>query len=307
MQAIQYLTYASLVIAFAAMIAKAMRYFTAPQHFRWELYPVPHEKGRAEYGGSYLEELDWWTKPRHSDKLNELKEMMAEIIFLKGVRHHNKKVWNFSFPFHFGLYMCIGWLMLLLLSAILQFADISVSTNGAVLGSIIYYATIICGYGGLVLAGIGALGLFFWRMSDSNQKAYNAPADFINLILFVIVVGVTLFSQYTLDPGFGYLRGYVHSLISFSPMTSPGTIFTVEIALVSLLIMYIPLTKMSHFVAKYFLYHTVRWNDEPNFRGSDIEKNILALLQHKVGWSAPHIQTGQPWSEVVKEMKNEKE
>jgi nitrate reductase gamma subunit len=307
MHAIQFLTYAGLIIAFAAMLVKAMRYYTAPQHFRWELYPVPHEKGRAEYGGSYLEELDWWSKPRHSDRLNELKEMMAEIILLKGVRRNNKKVWTFSFPFHFGLYLCIGWLMLLLLGAVLQIADIRVTADTSGLGILIHYCTLICGYGGLILAGLGALGLFFWRMTDGNQKAYNAPADFINLVLFVIVVGVTLYSQFTLDPGFIYLRAYTQSLITFDSITFPGTLFTVEVALISLLIMYIPLTKMSHFVAKYFLYHTVRWNDEPNFRGSDIEKNIMALLQQKVGWSAPHIQTGQPWTEVVKEMHDEKE
>jgi len=80
---IQLITYASVLIAIAAMIIKAFRYLKAPMHFRWELYPVPHEKGRAEYGGSFLEELNWWTKPRHSDKLNELKEMMQEVLLLK--------------------------------------------------------------------------------------------------------------------------------------------------------------------------------------------------------------------------------
>ena len=67
MMIIQLVTYVSVVVAIIAMIAKAMRYINAPEHFRWELYPVPHEKGRAEYGGSYLEELDWWPKPRHSE------------------------------------------------------------------------------------------------------------------------------------------------------------------------------------------------------------------------------------------------
>ena len=43
-----------------------------PMHVRWELYPVAHEKGRASYGGSYFEEVDWWTKPREVDKLGEV-------------------------------------------------------------------------------------------------------------------------------------------------------------------------------------------------------------------------------------------
>ena len=47
MPAIQLITYASLVIGIIAMAAKVYRYMTAPEHFRWELYPVPHEIGRA--------------------------------------------------------------------------------------------------------------------------------------------------------------------------------------------------------------------------------------------------------------------
>ena len=34
-----------------------------PTHVRWEIYPVQHETtARAAYGGSYLEELNWWEK-----------------------------------------------------------------------------------------------------------------------------------------------------------------------------------------------------------------------------------------------------
>ncbi len=305
MMVVQYITYASVAIAVIAMIAKALRYLKAPTHFRWELYPVPHERGRAEYGGSYLEELDWWSKPRHSDKIKELKEMMSEIILLKGVHHHNKKVWTFSFPFHFGLYCCIGWLMLLLLGSILELADISVSAQAGALGQIVHYLTLISGYAGLILSGIGAFGLLMWRMTDQNQRAYNTPAEYMNLIFFDILVIVALASHFTLDPSFTALRGYVGSLVTFSAFDLPGTLFTVEIVLVSLMIMYIPLTRMSHFVAKYFLYHAVRWNDEPNFRGSDIEASIMKLLQNKVAWKGPHIQTGQPWSVVVKEAKKD--
>ena len=99
----------------------------------------------------------------------------------------------------------------------------------------------------------------------------------------------------------------MQSLLTLSSPVIPGTIFSAEIIAISLLIMYIPLTRMSHFVAKYFLYHSVRWNDEPNERGSKIEKDILELLKQKVAWQGPHIQTGKPWTDVVKEMSDEQE
>lgn len=300
---IQWVTYVSILIAIVAMIAKALRYMTAPQNFRWELYPVPHERGKAEYGGSYLEELDWWSKPRHSDLFNEVKEMMMEIFLLKGVFHHNKKVWLFSLPFHLGLYICIGWLFLLLLGGIMEAAGSAVVVDAGTFGALVHYLTVISGYVGLILAGYGALGLFFWRALDSNQKAYNSFAEYFNLLFFDVVVVITLAFHFGSDPSFAVLRGYVRSLVTFSPTAIPNVLFTLEIVTMSLLIMYIPLTRMSHFVAKYFLYHAVRWSDTPNERGSKIEKRIMELLQKKVGWSASHIQTGKPWSEVVKEMK----
>jgi nitrate reductase gamma subunit len=300
---IQWVTYVSLLIAIVAMIAKALRYILAPQNFRWELYPVPHEKGKSEYGGSYLEELDWWSKPRHSDLFNEVKEMMMEIFFLKGVFHNNKKVWLFSLPFHLGLYLCIGWLFLLLVGGIIEASGVAVAAGAGTFGALVHYLTVISGYAGLIMAGIGALGLFFWRATDRNQKAYNSFAEYFNLLFFDVVVVVTLVFHFSSDPSFVVLRAYVQSLATFSPAVMPNALFTLEIVLMSLLIMYIPLTRMSHFVAKYFLYHAVRWSDTPNKRGSIIEKRIMELLQKKVTWSASHIQTGQPWSEVVKEMK----
>jgi nitrate reductase gamma subunit len=303
MLAVQLVTYISVVVAVVAMLVKVYRYATAPEHMRWELYPVPHEKGRADYGGSYLEELDWWSKPRHSDMVNEMKEMAAEIILLKGVFHHNRRVWRSSFPFHFGLYLCIGWLVLLLLGAMLQAFGIDVGATAGGLGSGIHYVTMALGYAGLILGGLGALGLFFWRMSDENQRPFNSPMEYFNLIFFVIVAAVTVVASALADPSFASLRAYVQAVVTFSTAPAMPALVVAEAVLLSLLILYIPLTRMSHFVAKYFLYHAVRWNDEPNVRGSKIEKRIAELLNQKVGWSGAHIQTGQTWGEVIKEPK----
>ncbi|MBD3404047.1 hypothetical protein GF420_14235 [candidate division GN15 bacterium] len=299
MQAVQIITYASVGIAIIAMLVKVFRYATAPEHMRWELYPVPHEKGKAEYGGSYLEELDWWTQERHKDTFNELKEMASEILLLKGVFHHNRTVWTWSLPFHGGLYLCVGWLVLLLIGGIMTAAGAAVGAGAGVIGQIVHYLTVFCGYAGLFLSGLGALGLFFWRLTDSDQRKFNSPMEYFNLVFFVAVAVVGLIAHLTLDPSFTALRAYVNSLVTAGAFNSPGMLFTVELVLMSLLIMYIPLTRMSHFVAKYFLYHSVRWNDTPNERGSKLEQRVLELLQMKVGWSAPHMHPGKSWGEAV--------
>lgn len=301
MVAIQYLTIISVVVAFAAMIIKALRYAMAPQSMRWELYPVPHEKGKAEYGGSYLEELDWWTKPRHKDLFNELKEMAAEVILLKGVFHHNKRAWSSSWPFHFGLYLCIGWLVLLLVGAIAEVAGVRMAAYGMVGWRILHYLTAGFGYAGLVLSGLGALGLLIWRSSDVAMRKFSSPIDYFNLVFFVVVAAVALAAHLTADPGHAAMRSYVHAMITFVPVREVGTLLMLEIILISLLIMWIPLTRMSHFVAKYFLYHSVRWEDEPNKRGSKLDRVLQAQLTRKIGWGAPHIDSEKTWGEVVTE------
>ena len=49
-----------------------------------------------------------------------------------------------------------------------------------------------------------------------------------------------------------------------------GGLTALEICLAALLLAYIPLTHMSHFVAKWFTYHHVRWSDEPNRPGASM-------------------------------------
>ncbi|HEX7344020.1 MAG TPA: hypothetical protein VF398_07135, partial [bacterium] len=111
--------YLSLTVFLAAVVTRIVRIARLPVHLRWELYPVPHERGRARYGGSILEEVDWWTKPRHVDRMGELAVMIPEILLLKGVWEHNRKLWWGSFPLHFGLYLLIGALGLLAINALL--------------------------------------------------------------------------------------------------------------------------------------------------------------------------------------------
>ena len=57
---------------FEAFAVRTVKMASLPVHLRWELSPVPHEKGRGAYGGSYLETVDWWTKPREKDLVSEV-------------------------------------------------------------------------------------------------------------------------------------------------------------------------------------------------------------------------------------------
>ena len=288
-------TYVAAVVFVAAVVARVVKYATTPIHLRWELYPVPHEKGRAAWGGSIFEELEWWKKPRQLDRIGELRQMLAEIALLKGVWHHNRKLWFFSFPFHLGLYLLIGWLLLLLVAGIL--INTGTALRGTV-GDVFSWLVYLSGYGGLGLLIQGALGLLLRRVFDGGIRRYSSPAEYINLLFILAVAVVALIAQATTDPGFGRLAGYLASVIGFSRPRPLPTLLAMEVVAGALLVAYIPLTRMAHFVAKYFLYHDVRWADEPNPRGGRIEGQLKQVFAYRLNWSARHIQQGKSWAEV---------
>jgi hypothetical protein len=58
---------------------------------------------------------------------------------------------------------------------------------------------------------------------------------------------------------------------------------------------------MAHFIAKYFTWHAVRWDDRRNVSGSAIESKIPAVLGYKPTWSAPHVGAHgrRTWAEIA--------
>lgn len=292
------LTYFSVLTFVILVIAKIMKYAKTPVHIRWELYPVAHENNK--YGGSYYEKPQWWKNKIKKNHLAEWWAMLEEILLLRGVYINNRKLWIFSFPFHFGLYLIVGTFLLIILSVILDLTSlISLSDPITGFAGFLHYLTVICGYAGLALTFIGSAGLLIQRMSDEKFKFYNTPMDYTNLIFIMLVVlSITLTLLYS-NPSFIASKAYVKNLFTFKFENINNTFFVLHIILISLFLLYFPITRMMHLFAKYFLYHNVRWEDEPNFRGGKIEKRIKEALNFGVSWSAPHIQTGKTWAEVA--------
>lgn len=304
--------YVGLGILVVSVTARFLMWSRMPLHVRWELYPVAHEGRRASYGGSYLEEVDWWRKPREKSLASELKAMAAEILFLVAVREHNPRLWLRSFPFHFGLYLVIGASALMALDGLLALLAPSLLGGGdrlSGLGQVLRYAIIGCGVAGLTLGLLGALALLARRLGDPELRDVTTGADIFNLLFFVAAFGTALASFALVDRRFGQALFIVHNLVSFRMAPLPGEglqvlLPTVSVLLLAALAAYVPLTHMSHFVGKFFAYHAIRWNDQPNLRGGEEEPRIQALLQQKITWAAPHIDSAggqKSWVEVATE------
>ncbi len=299
------IAYLGIVFFLIAVAARFVFWSRMPMHLRWELYPVAHEgAGRAAYGGSYLEESDWWKKKREVSLMGELKVMVPEILFLVALREHNSKLWTRSFPFHFGLYLVAATTVLLVIGGVAgAFLPAGVA---APLNTVISYLAPWLGGAGLVLGIVGAIGLFLRRRSR-DLRDYTAPADLFNLVFFIVAFGVALATFVGYDRDFSLVSAFVANLATFNLVSlGSGTgvlLLMLSVVLLSLLTAYIPTTHMSHFVGKYFAYHAIRWKDDPNLPGGKEEKVIEELLQRPISWSAEHIKGDgkKTWLEAATE------
>ena len=291
----------------ATVIARFVMWSRLPMHVRWELYPVPHEPAdKARYGGSFMEETDWWKKPHETSPLGAVKATLPEVLLLSSVKTHNRPLWLRTYPFHMGLYLAGAATGLALLTGIL--GALAPNLLASSLGTVARKPIIMLGVLGLVLGCMGALALLIRRLTLPALRAHTVPADIFNLVFFIVTFACALLTFVLVDIHADKAMAFAANLASFNLVPMPGTgaewiLPTATVTLASALIAYIPLTHMSHFVGKYFAYHAIRWNDKPNLAGGPQEAKIVKLLAYKVSWAADHIQGSgkKTWAELAME------
>jgi nitrate reductase gamma subunit len=278
-----------------AVLLRALRIARMPVHLRWELYPMPSESQHAAAPIT----RDGTGRPW----LRAARFMVPEILLLAGVRAHNPGLWRRSYPFHLGLYLLATFLVLLLAGAGAELGGVRFDASPTMGSRSFAGATVATLVVGLGLLGTGAASLLVRRVRDPVLRAHSAAGDYVNLAGFVAMAGLGLAAWGLADRDCVIVRRFVIAVLTFQSAPAVPTLVAAEIALGSALVAYIPLTHMSHFFTKWFLYHDVRWNDEANHRGSRLEAAIARQLGFRVGWRAPHIGADgkKTWAEVASE------
>lgn len=284
--------YCGALIFAAGCVRRIVQYSRTPLHLRWELYPVPHEEPRrVEHGGSYFEEQGWWRAPQTTHRAGEWRAMFVEIVFLKSLREFNRRLWVPSFLFHFGMYLVVSAAALAALAGV-------VTTAGE--------AALTLLYGWLGLAGAlmilcGALLLLMRRLTDAALQNYTRPGDIFNLLFFLATFAFLVAGYLMRGSDAAPLGAVARGVFHFDRTVHIGTAFGVGIVLASALAAYIPFTHMAHFIAKYFTWHAVRWDDRRSERGGAIEGRVAAYLAFKPTWAALHVGADgkRNWAEIA--------
>jgi nitrate reductase gamma subunit len=291
--------YLGVLIFLVGCVRRIVQYATTPVHLRWELYPVPHEEpSRAAHGGSYFETAEWWKEPQRFSLSGELRAMIPEMLFLKGLWEFNRRLWYSSFLFHFGLYLTIASAVLVAISAVLGVLAPAVISGG--FGVVLAVVYRWAGFIGTILTLVGATALLFRRTRSRELKNYTTAGDIFNLLFFIVTFAL-LGVGYALRPAGASVTRLGRGLVTLDASASLGPVFGLGLVLAAALAAYIPFTHMAHFIAKYFTYHAVRWDDRPNLRGGSLESRIAEYLTYRPTWAAAHVGADgkKNWAEIV--------
>ena len=295
-----FFAFGAIGISLIVMTYRTLAIIRLPLHLRWELAPIPHEKGKGRYGGSYLEEYEWWNKPQPRSRIAPIIYMVKEIFLLRSIWKHNRPLWPLTFAFHIGIYLTLGMLLLSVVNAVFIIADVPLSVLNVSLRIASVLAVV-----GYLLGGLGAIGLMLKRALDCNLRPFNTVSKYFNLLFLGAVF---------ISGGYTWLHSgdfasemsfFIKRLITFDAGVTVTFPLSLHIVISLLFILYLPWTNMIHFIAKYFTYHEIRWDDKP--QDEKMGKELRGLRAQPVSWSATHVRADgkKNWVDITTEETSE--
>ncbi len=279
------LTYAALTVFCLAVAIRAIAIIRRPRPLRWELYPVPHHRSAA-YGGSHYETVNWWEKPSGPNHLTTVLAMLREILFLYGVFKNNRPLWFRSYCFHLGLYLTSA--SVVFRAGHLLFQFLIFDTAGGTPFPVPLMAVSVTG---TIMIFFGAAALLWRRLNDPDVRGFTTWGDVLHLILFIAAGGLSIAVIWRFDPNGALLSRYLTGVLVFAPSLLNTVTWPVRLAVFVWLFVfaYIPLTHMSHFFTKWFLYHDVLWDDAPHRPKEARRESPRTQSRGEMDWSGEHI------------------
>jgi nitrate reductase gamma subunit len=194
---------------------------TAWRFVRWLSLP-PHVK--------------WTLYPVPEGLTGQLRYMAKEMFTFETLYKFNRRLWFGSFSLHMAMV-------------------------GAVLFFILYlsgWSTISAVQVCLSVILIAAIYIIGLRIYDKNLRLLSNFEEFFNLVFLAGVAAAGLAASAPYVPV--SLRRYFFGLVQFQPDVSfLSVVHILAVFLGGLFLMYLPFSKMIHYVSKYFTYHHINW------------------------------------------------
>ena len=271
---------------------KIIKFLGLPTHLRSEIYPfIP--------GGNSFIDPEYGIRPKSKDRLRKVFFLLKDYVLLGEYFNQDKKYWLALHPWHIGFICLITFHIFSLLGALGLVSGIPVAPGSpSAIGTAIYYTSLYLGVISFIAGLWGSIGILVMRVADRKLRDYATPLNFFTYLFLLAVFLSGLYSWYFVDPGFSEYRQFWRGLLTLRPISvEPAT--AIHILLFALFLMYLPFTRSLHYITRLFAFFLIRWDDEPNIRGGALEKKIRNLLDQRVSWRGPHIQTGASWSTIA--------
>lgn len=182
--------------------------------------------------------LHWELFPYPNTVGAQLAEIIKEVVSLHSLFLHKRKMWCPSLLMHWGIYLMVFWFLLLLAGF----------PHASYVGMI-----------GGVAAVIGTVMLLTYRLLDDGLRSISSFTEYFNLSIILAIsasgLATGFFAQVQI------LRDYVFSLMVFTPRVPTSSALLIDLALIQFFCIYLPFSRLTHFVAKYFTYHKVKWGE----------------------------------------------
>ena len=292
------LTYFGYVFVTAMYTVKAVKFLHLPRHLRWELYPVMHEE-KYRYGGSYFEDLNWIEEGRRKAWPRSILFLLKEYFTLGEYFRRRKGYWLALYPWHIGFILIICFHIFTFFAALAMVFGLPVSSDSPILaGKAFYYVVLLVGLVAFISGVLGSIGIMIKRIADYDLRAYATPQNYFTYLFCLAVFLSGLYAWAFVDPTLAEYRHFWVGLITAKPVAvAPGA--ALHIILFDLFLIYLPFTRSMHYITRIFAFILIRWDDEPNRRGSKLERELIKLFGEKPTWAAPHIKQGKTWGEQV--------
>ena len=279
---------------------KIIKFLRLPTHLRSEIYPFISTE-RSSSNDYYFKNPKRLIKPKRKDLFRRILFLLKEYVFLSDYFHQDKRYWVALHPWHIGFILIITFHIFSFFGALVTVGGIPVVPNSPFgIGIILYYLSLYLGVISFVTGLFGSIGILILRLADKKLKDYATPLNYFTYVFLLVVFLSGLYSWYFVDPTFNDYREFWKGLITLQPTdVEPAT--AVHVLLFALLLIYLPFTRSLHYITRLFAFFLIRWDDEPNIRGSLLEKKIQNLLGQRVHWSGPHIPKGVTWRDIAVE------
>ena len=183
--------------------------------------------------------LKWTLHPVPKGLTGQLNYMLKEIFTFETLYRFNRRLWVGSFCMHMAMLGAAVFLVLNLL--------------GWTQGFPVRYC--------LWLLAVSVIYVLWLRMIDGNLRVLSSFEEYFNLAFLAAVAtsGLLASTPHSSSSSRAYLMG----LLTLQPGAIPlAWDQLLAVFLGGLFLIYLPWSKMVHYIAKYFTYHHINWQKE---------------------------------------------